>query len=58
MGDRDRGSLRVGRLNAAQKPLSNDTWCYTERYSKLTILFIHAREVRFPASIAGPIVHG
>ena len=31
----------VGRLNAAQKPLSNDTWCYTQRYSKLTNLFIY-----------------
>ena len=29
----------VGRLNAAQKPLSNDTWCQTQRYSKLTKLF-------------------
>ena len=40
MGDRDRGSSHsVGRLNAAQKPLSNDTWCSTQRYSKLTNLF-------------------
>ena len=29
----------VGRLNAAQKPLSNDTWCWTQRYNKLTNLF-------------------
>ena len=30
-----------GRRNAAQKPLSNDTWCYTQRYIKLTNLFIY-----------------
>ena len=32
----------VGCLNAAQKPLSNDTWCWTQQYSKLTnLLFIY-----------------
>ena len=42
MGDRS-WPIEVRRtvgLNAAQKPLSNDTWCQTHRHSKLTYLFI------------------
>ena len=33
------GRHTVGPLNTAQKPATNDIWCWTQRYSKLTDLF-------------------